>query len=189
MSDDEAIDIAVGLGEVYAVCNERGMVFKPQSFLPRQPEVVVQAMKLSYQTGYPFSEQLEHSYHFCFPQIAFFILDEDIIRERAYFERCCTKLPDATQLAQLDTETKRLAICQDAAHWDYMTASVNLNTVNATYGTDPRADQFFDHEFLADGPQDTDGDWVRALARKCWKHLRARVDEWEEFVSHLPVTG
>lgn len=189
MTEDEAIDICARLGEVYASCNERSMVFKPLSLLQVEPEVVVQAMKLSYRTGYPFSEQLEQAYHFCFPQVAFFVLDEHVVRAQAYFDRCCKELSDIEKISQADITLQKLRIAQSMANCDFAVARMHLNTGYSINGTDPRADHFFDSRFLAAGPPDGDSEWVRDLARKCWRHLHVRVDEWQEFVSHLPIVA
>lgn len=96
---------------------------------------------------------------------------------------------DDIKIHVIGSTLQKLRIAQSMANVDFATASMHLNTVYAMYGTDPRADQFFDRRFLADGPPDDDSEWVRDLARKCWRHLHVRVDEWQEFVSHLPIVA
>ncbi len=182
MSEEEAVDIAVEFGEAYAICNEEKLLFKPQSLLPREPKIVVHAMKVSYQMGYPLPEQLEQSYRHCFPQISFFIKDDQFDRAKAYF-------------ARFFQEIKREP--HHRASFDYQEATVNSSSAPsiATY-TEPfsghslsgaelaaKMDEFFECEFLVHAPADPDKEWVQQLARNCWRNLRARINEWAEFVA------
>lgn len=179
MSEEDAVEIAVDFGTAYADSNEEGLVFKPISRLPADVDTVVEAMKVSYQMGYPLPDPLESSYKFCYPQIAFFVSDEDFERAQAYFGRLDRSLSDRNH----------------PGGWDHSNALSNLNSApsiatlrepihgQSTTGADlvDDMDDFFDHQFLAKAPEDIDREWVRMLTRTCWLKMRSLIADWEAF--------
>jgi len=180
MSEEEAVDIVVDFGTAYADCNAERLFFKPVSRLPASVDTVVQAMKVSYQMGYPLPDSLESSYKFCYPQIGFFVSDEYFDRAQAYFKRL-----DGAML--LDK--------YHPAHLDYGNAMANLNSAPtianlhepieglSITGADLVAnmDDFFEREFLAKAPEDVDREWIRMLAQTCWLKMRSLIADWETF--------
>lgn len=180
MSEEEAVDIAVDFGTAYADCNDERLVFKPISRLPATVDTVVQAMKVSYQMGYPLPDPLESSYKFCYPQVGFFVSDEDFEQARAYFSRL-----NATLLTDQYHPT----------HSDYSNAIANLNSApniaslqESIEGQSTSVaelvkylDDFFQHEFLAKAPDDIDREWVKRLAQTCWLKMRFLIDDWDAF--------
>ena len=180
LSEEEAVEIAVAFATVCADCNcnDETLVFKPISRLPA--DVEVQAMKVSYQTGYPLPDPLESSYKFSYPQIGFFVSDEYFGRARAYFRR--------SNSAMLTEE-------YHPARFDYKDAMANLNSApsiadlhdpidgQSITGADlvEDMDDFFDHEFLANAPEDIDREWVTMLAKTCWLKMRSLIADWEAF--------
>jgi hypothetical protein len=180
MSEEEAVDIAVDFGTAYADCNDEGLIFKPISRLPSDVDTVVQAMKVSYQMGFPLPNPLESSYKFCYPQIGFFVSDEDFERVQAYFGRLNSAL---------------LSDKYHPAHWDHSNAISNLNSApsiaalrepidgQSITGADliENMDDFFKHEFLAKAPEDIDREWVRRLAKTCWLKMISLIADWEAF--------
>ena len=180
ISEDEAVDIAVRFGEAFADCNEEGLFFKPMSRLPAPIDKVIEAMKLSYQRGYPLPDQLESSYRFCYPQLGFFVSDRAFDRARAYFDRLNNELVNDKH---------------HPARLDYTNATVNLNSApgiahlqepiqgDSITGSDlvEEMDAFFEHEFLIKAPDDADRERVIALARTCWREMRSLMADWEAF--------
>lgn len=41
---------------------------------------------------------------------------------------------------------------------------------------------FFDHQFLAQAPEDIEREWVRMLTNTCWLKMRSLIADWEAFI-------
>jgi hypothetical protein len=165
MSEEEAVSIWVEFCNAYVLGHEEGWLFKPESLLPGRPSVVAQAMRVSYQTGCPFAAKLEGSYRHCVPQIAFFIPDNQFLRASVYFERFFDAMKESRS---------RLPM------FDYTTATAYLSP-----GGIGIADSFFERKFLVRAPADPDKEWIRRLARRCWRRFRVLESGWSGFVDRV----
>lgn len=187
MTESEAIDIAVRFGETYAECNDEHLIFKPEFRLPCSKVILDRAMKISYQTGFPHVDQLEGSYKFCYPQVAFFVDDTDFERAESYFARLREVFSkDAHHPAAFDI---RLAC-------SHINSSPILALIDEAFDGQElsgrqlveQMDQFFGENFLDEASDEPDRTWVRDLAWNCWQEMIRRIREWDDF-RHLVMTG
>jgi len=180
MSEDEAAEIFVDFCTAYADCRDESLLFKPTARLSADVDTVVQAIRLSYQTGYPLPDPLESNYKSLYPQIGFFVSREDFERAQAHFVRLDSALTSVEyHPARLDygNAMDNLSLAPGIANIQETIGGQSITGVDLF----EYFDDFFEHEFLTRAPEDIDREWVKMLAKTCWFKMRSLIVDWEVF--------
>jgi hypothetical protein len=184
ISEEEALHVVVKFGEAFTICNEESWLFKPQSLLPCDPEIVAHAMKVSYETGFPLPEKLARAHSFCFPQLSYFIPDDQFDRANAYLERFNREINGQLRHSAIRNYTLAMAHLNSAPGTALFTEPLPGHSMSGAQLV-AHMDDFFTREFLRHAPDDPDKKWVQQLASDCWQDFRARDAEWAKFSAQV----